>query len=249
MFLYLFVLIFTGKLSKTHEFYYSKNDLSTKLIKITDDNYFEGFESAVMQPDAVFEKYTQGKILYNDSTLLFETVITDSLGLDVKENNINLERNKYFVKNKIKVVNERAFKNSIRGFNYEPLNRFSYSDDIKLCIEDSLGAKFYKRLLEIEKVYYEVITKHKPKCISLCIGNYTISKIYNVGMANSNYFEISVINNALFSLFSENYLSKHQFKKYGDSLIDLSTNEVYRKFIPKDQSKKINEISSDIRNN
>ena len=118
--------------------------------------------------------------------------------------------------------------------------------DIRFCIVDIYGAKFYKRLDKEDIDFGEVVSGGSPLAFYIMVGQYVITKKYYVKDPKNNYFEMSINKNDLFVFFQDFYLANHRFKKTVGQLKDLITGRAYASFIPKGNTKRIDEVAESI---
>ncbi len=227
--------------SKYDTYYYAKTEYGVEVIKLSNDT-FEAYKYFRISPHPSIANYSQGTVKKINDYISFKVDIIDSLELKIIETKQVNNRGMFF-NNKIKIPISNKFIKGLENFNFDNLNHVGHSNEIKLCILDSLDNIYYQRYNYETNAFNDVVTQFRPKIIFLSVADYIVSKKYRILDIASNSFEMQVVSNHLFYNFNRNYLSNHRFKVIGEKIIDLATNSEYVKFTPSNGEKSIDEIA------
>lgn len=237
----LLIFCFPSDSVSGQQFYYYKDSVTAEIISINNKGFYECYRKSTLPH--TFPFYCQGRYENVDNIYILHPGIVDSLLLTVKERKAETVNNEYFFVNTVKIVGDKNNLRELYYFNYDHLNKVSYDMDIKLCIEDVNGVKYYKRLDKDGIDFKEVITEGQPVAFYLMVGSYILTHKYYIKSPQSNEFDISVNKNDLFSLFKDFYLANHRFKKSQEYMEDLMTGRIYKSLKLKGSPTRIDKIA------
>lgn len=229
----------------SQQFYYYKDSVITEIISINKSGFYESYKKSTLPHTLPF--YSQGYYESNGNIYTLRPGIVDSLALTVKELEIKMVNNKYFFERKVKIVGDKNNLKELYSFNYDHLNQVSYDMDIKLCMEDINGTKYFKRLNKEALDFEEIVTEYRPRSFYIMLGGYIITQKWVIKNSQSNAFEISLSKNELFRSFKDFYLANHKLEQNNGQLKDLMTDRIYISFIPETNKNRIDEIASSLR--
>lgn len=221
-------------------FYYYKDSHVTEVIRINTNRSYECYRESTLRHSFPF--YCQGYYDNDDTSYILRPGIVDSLTLSVNEQSKPAEANKWFSRTNVKIISEEKNFWQLIYFNYDHLNRIQYDKEIKLCVEQVNGTMHYKRLDTKSMEFGEIVSEGKPYALYIMVGAYRVTKKYYVQNTQSNYFEISINKNDLFTSFKDFYLANHKLKKRGNQLVDLATGRIYTALDTKNTPHSIEEV-------
>jgi hypothetical protein len=221
-------------------YYYYKNAYIVEVIRINDNQSYECYRESNLPHAIPF--YIQGYYESDGRSYTLRPGIVDSLVLSVKERALPAAKDDYSTTSKVKITSGYNLWQLIY-FNYDHLNKVQYDNDIRLCVENTYGTKFYKRLDSENRDSAEIVSEGHPAVLYIVSGEYVVTRKYRIKNAKSNYFELAVNNNELFNVFKDFFMANHTLRKKGEQLEDIVNGTVYIPLSPRTDSKNIQEIA------
>jgi hypothetical protein len=221
-------------------YYCYKDAYMVEVIRINDDQSFECYRESNLPHAIPF--YSQGYYVGDGRSYTLRPGIVDSLVLSVKERALPTAKDDYFTTSKMKITSGDNLWQLIY-FNYDHFNKVQYDKDIRLCVENTYGTKFYKRLNSESMDFGEIVSEGRPAVLYIVSGQYVVTKKYRIKNAGSNYFELAVNKNELFNVFKDFFMANHTLKKKGEQLEDIVNGRVYIPLSSRTHSKNILKIA------
>lgn len=209
------------------KYYLFKDSFETEIICISKSGTYECFAKGYLQHIPPY--YSQGHIFDKEGMYYFVPGVVDSVALTIIEGR---NSHNFSYQYSVKLEGDKSIINDLLRFNYDPRNNVSYDDDMKICIENDMGAKTYQRLNKDSIDFGYIVVHGKPQWIYITIGTFVISKKYQLNKENANEFTIFLNKSNDLYKFTDILLANHSFEKKGDILRDLNTGREYKLIVP-----------------
>lgn len=235
----LLFLSYQHPLDTAKKIYLFKDSLDTEIISINKNGSYECISKSKLAH--TYKLYSQGHFVNKNETYFFTAGVVDSVELRVIERESSNDLNKHF-RSIVKLVGDKTTINNLVYFNMDPFNKVTYVDDIKLCIENDIGTKFYRRLDRETMDFGPMIVEGNAKFLYLTIGSYVVSKKHNLKLSRPTEVNIFLNKSDGLSNFCDFYLANHTFELKGGALIDMLTGKEFKQIFPKKEHESIQEI-------